>query len=100
MADKFVLRVAWQAETRPQRNLSVFVHLLDGSGSTIAQDDHSAPVYGWRPLTTWLADEVVRDVYTLPRLPGASAISYGLYDQRADGSFDNVIMYTLPVECR
>ena len=65
----------------------------------IAQDDHSAPVYGWRPLTSWVAGEVVRDVYTLPRLPDAAAVSYGLYEQRADGSFNNVIEYILPVEC-
>ena len=99
MMDKLILRVDWHADQKPTRDLSVFVHLLDSSGSVIAQDDHSAPVYGWRPLTTWVADEVVRDVYTLPRLPDASAISYGLYEQRADGSFNNVVAYTLPVEC-
>ena len=97
--DTIILRVAWHAEDHPLRDLSVFVHLLDASGSLIAQDDHSAPVYGWRPLTTWDAEEVVRDVYTLPRRPNAARISYGLYAQRADGSFENVVEYSLPVGC-
>ncbi|HVU10574.1 MAG TPA: DUF2723 domain-containing protein [Phototrophicaceae bacterium] len=99
LPDMLVLRIAWHAERKPTQDLSVFVHLLDHSGSMIAQDDHSAPVYGWRPLTSWVPGEVVRDVYTLPRKPNADAISYGLYWQRPDGSFDNVITYNLPVEC-
>jgi hypothetical protein len=99
MRDKIVLNVAWHTQTAPTRDLSVFVHLLDANGTLIAQDDHSAPVYGWRPITTWLPQEVVRDVYTLPLLPSAASIRYGLYEQRADGSFNNVIVYTLPVEC-
>ena len=41
----------------------------------------------------------MRDVYTLPRLPNAWAVNYGLYEQLADGSFNNVIAYTLPLEC-
>jgi hypothetical protein len=86
-------------EEKPERDLSVFVHLLDSGGSVVAQDDRSAPVFGWRPLTTWVPEEVVRDVYVLPRLPGALAVSYGLYEQRADGSFNNVVTYRLPVEC-
>lgn len=99
MRGKITLWVSWHAEEKPERDLSVFVHLLDGSGAVIAQDDHSAPVYGWRPLTTWLPEEIVRDVYTLPILPEAAAVNYGLYEQRADGSFNNVNSYTLPVEC-
>ncbi len=98
-ADKIVLRLAWHTHDQPQTDLSVFVHLLDDGGAVIAQDDRSAPVYGWRPLTSWVAGEVVRDVYALPRLPGASAVRYGLYEQRPDGSFNNVLDYMLPVEC-
>lgn len=99
MSSKIILSVAWHAEQKPERDLSVFVHLLDSAGSVLAQDDHSAPVYGWRPLTSWVPEEVVRDVYVLPRKPDASEVSYGLYEQRADGSFNNVVTYTLPVEC-
>ena len=99
MMGKLIVRIDWHTDHVPTRDLSVFVHLLDDSGAVIAQDDHSAPVYGWRPLTTWVADEVVRDVYMLPALPDSTAISYGLYEQRADGSFNNVVAYNLPVEC-
>lgn len=99
MYRKIMLWVSWHTDRKPERDLSVFVHLLDAEGSVIAQDDHSAPVYGWRPLTSWLPEEVVRDVYTLPRLPGAVMVDYGLYEQRADGSFNNVVSYRLPVEC-
>ncbi|MEP7291804.1 MAG: hypothetical protein ABI835_08465, partial [Chloroflexota bacterium] len=99
LPDKIVLRLAWHTDQKPERDLSVFVHLLDESDSVIAQADQNAPVYGWRPLTSWVAGEVVRDVYTLPRLPTAAAIRYGLYEQRTDGSFNNVVEYGLPVEC-
>ncbi len=99
LPDMLVLRVAWHAEKKPTQDLSVFVHLLDHGGTMIAQDDHSAPVYGWQPLTGWVPGEVVRDVYTLPRKPNAASVSYGLYWQRPDGSFDNVVTYKLPVEC-
>lgn len=100
LPDKMVLHIAWHTHLPPKQDYSVFVHLLDGAGKLIAQDDHSAPVYGWRPLTSWVAEEVVRDIYTLPRRADAATISYGLYRQRADGSFDDVLTYTLPVECR
>ncbi len=100
LPDKLILHVAWHTDTPPQQDYSVFVHLLDDAGSLIAQDDHSAPVYGWRPLTSWVANEVVRDVYTLPRRSDAATINYGLYRQLANGSFDDVVSYTLPVECR
>jgi hypothetical protein len=99
LPDKIVLRLAWHTDQQPGQDLSVFVHLLDDSGAVIAQDDRSAPVYGWRPLTTWVAQEIVRDVYALPRLPQAASLYYGLYEQRADGSFNNVVEYRLPVEC-
>jgi hypothetical protein len=99
MMGKLILRVDWHTDQKPTSDLSVFVHLLDSDDNVIAQDDHSAPVYGWRPLTTWVANEVVRDVYSLPDLQSAAAISYGLYEQRADGSFNNVVAYNLPVEC-
>lgn len=99
MPDKIILRVSWHTVEKPERDLSVFVHLLDANDNVIAQDDQSAPVYGWRPLTGWVENEVVRDVYTLPRDAAAAAVTYGLYEQRADGSFNNVIEYSLPVEC-
>jgi hypothetical protein len=96
---EIVLEVTWQAHQRPPRDLSVFVHLLDADGALLAQDDHSAPVYGWRPLTSWLPGEIVRDVYLLPRAPGGVNIAYGLYMQRADGSFENALHQQMPNPC-
>lgn len=98
--DQLRLEVTWAAPQTPQADLSVFVHLLDASGALLAQADQSAPVYSWRPLTTWQPGEAVRDIYTLPRLPNAAQIRFGLYHQQDDGSFENVVERTLPVECR
>jgi hypothetical protein len=97
--DSLQLWVGWGAADQPDQNLSVFVHLLDESGTMIAQADQSAPVYGWRPLTTWEAGEIVRDVYPLPRLDAGVMIRYGLYRQLETGEFQNEVEYELPVEC-
>lgn len=99
-ADRLLLSVTWGAPETPATDLSVFVHLLDDQGAMLAQSDQSAPVYGWRPLTTWLPGEAVRDVYALPNVTGAAQIRFGLYHQREDGSFENVLQRELPVECR
>lgn len=98
-AGSIILEVAWYAPIRPDRDLSVFVHLLDADGNLIAQGDQSAPVYGWRPLTTWEVGEVVRDMYVLPRLAGAQTIRYGLYQRLASGEFQNALEMEMPVEC-
>jgi hypothetical protein len=97
--DTINLAVDWYAPQAPARDLSVFVHLLDAAGERLAQADQAAPVYGWRPLTSWQADEIVRDIYPVPRQPGASRIRYGLYAQGADGSFENTIEYEVAVTC-
>jgi hypothetical protein len=98
-ADRLLLVVDWSSPVAPQQDLSVFVHLLDADGVLIAQDDRAAPVYGWRPLTTWAAGEQVRDIYTLPRLAEAVTIRYGLYTQNTDGSFRNDFEATIAVAC-
>lgn len=98
-ADALNLHVAWVSGSQPDHDLSVFVHLLDSSGTLIAQADQSAPVYGWRPLTTWEAGEVVRDIYPLPHLPLGELIHYGLYRQLPSGEFVNEYEYDMPVRC-
>jgi hypothetical protein len=98
-ADRLVLRVAWFTPDVPPRDLSVFVHLLDANDAVIAQGDQAAPVFGWRPLTTWTAGEIVRDVYTLPRLAESVRVRYGLYAQREDGTFVNMVEQEVAVEC-
>lgn len=94
-----LLTVEWRAPVQPAQDLSVFVHLLDAEGSLLAQADQSAPVYGWRPLTTWTAGEVIRDMYNLPRHAAAAQIRFGLYHQGAGGTFENVLDEGLPVVC-
>jgi hypothetical protein len=93
------LTVEWAAFAAPREDWSVFVHLLDGEGALLATGDQSAPVFGWRPLTTWAAGEVVRDVYTVPAVPGMAELAYGFYRQRPDGAFENAVTYRLPVDC-
>jgi hypothetical protein len=97
--DRIILEVAWFASAKPERDLSVFVHLLDGRGNIIAQCDQCAPVYGWRPTTIWEEGEVVRDIYPLRRVSGAETVRYGLYQQLPSGEFQNEIEFSIPVFC-
>jgi hypothetical protein len=101
--ERLLLTVDWQTAERPPEDLSVFVHALDAAGEIVAQGDQRAPVYGWRPLTTWLPGEQVRDVYPVP-LPEdvaatVTAVRYGLYRALDDGSFENVTERELPAAC-
>jgi hypothetical protein len=97
--DSIDLNVTWAAPQTPAQDLSVFVHVLDDEGNVIAQGDQFAPVYGLRPLTTWTAYELVRDVYPLPRLPNAKAVRYGLYRQLENGEFRNDYEFEVAVDC-
>lgn len=93
--------VIWQAGEAPTTDLSVFVHALDENGTLLAQGDQTAPVYGWRPLTTWLAEERLQDVYPIhdPAVNDAREIRYGLYRILPEGGFENVYEQTTPVIC-
>ena len=95
--DRLILDVVWQTDEIPERDLSVFVHALDADGVVVAQGDQFAPVYGWRPLTTWLAGERVRDVYVMDYPPAVETIRYGLYAVLAEGGFENVLVREVPV---
>ena len=97
--DTLVLDLIWLAPAAVERDLSVFVHLLDVDGAVIAQDDRSAPVYGWRPLTSWLPGELVHDLYILPNMSDAVLVRYGLYTATSDGGFENVMEHELEVAC-
>lgn len=101
-ADDITLHVIWQARQQPSRSPSVFVHLLaDGSPLPLAQADQRAPVYGLRPFTQWSPGEIIHDTYALPRLPGAAAVRFGLYEQNPAGEFTNYEAATLPLDtCR
>ncbi|HVO43313.1 MAG TPA: DUF2723 domain-containing protein [Aggregatilineales bacterium] len=89
-ADTIDLAVRWAALARPDADLSVFVHLLGPSNPVpIAQDDRSSPVYGLYRTTAWTSGEVIPDHYTLPRLPDADRVTFGMYDQPSPGKFEN-----------
>lgn len=87
--ERYVLEVIWLAQEPVSRDTSVFVHLLDETGAIIEQDDRSAPVYGWRPVTDFVPGERVRDFYTLPRTDNAAGLRFGLFYQDENGAFVN-----------
>lgn len=93
------LYVDWLALETPTRNLSVLVHLLDQDGNQVGNADQSAPVYGWRPMTTWQAHEVVQDVYPLPENVETTTIRFGLYEQLPTGEFQNYNVIDMANEC-
>jgi hypothetical protein len=78
----------WQAIAPQDRDLSVFVHLVDAAGTTVAQSD-GAPGCGQSPTSTWRPAEIVFDPHTieLPEdLPaGVYTVRAGLYNP-ADGT--------------
>jgi 4-amino-4-deoxy-L-arabinose transferase-like glycosyltransferase len=62
----------WRADTRPDRDYTVFVHLLDGAGELLAQHD-GPPCHDRYPTSVWLPGDLVPDdhVLTLPPRPAA-----------------------------
>ena len=82
--------VIWGADARPTGDPSIFVHL---TGDTPAPNPPNAdsryPVYGLYPFSQWSPGEIVRDDFTLPRLPDKTQVRIGLYDQDANGQFTN-----------
>lgn len=98
-SDGITLTVDWAAPQTPTEDLSVFVHLLDDEGALLAQADQSAPVYGWRPLTTWEPREVIRDIYALPPAARTGTVRYGLYRLLPGEAFEDVFEDALPLHC-
>lgn len=83
-AEALHLVLLWRAlANHPHVNAKVFVHLLDGSGQLVAQDD-GIPVSWTRPLATWQLGEQLLDVHSL--LPPAGipplgwSLRVGFYD--------------------
>jgi hypothetical protein len=99
-AERVVLEVVWQTDSVPPADWSVFVKAFDAAGALIGQGDQFAPVYGWRPLTTWAAGEQVRDFYPVAAAPEQIArLSYGLYRALPDGSFENLAEWDAALNC-
>lgn len=76
---EYVLELVWRAEREMEKNYKVFVHLVDQSGTILAQRD-LMPLNDTYPTTLWLSGEYVIDTYRLPILPGSAALRIGLYD--------------------
>ncbi len=83
--DGLDLTLYWQPEEEIGTSLTVFVHLFDGEGHIVAQQDQ-IPVGGTRPTTGWAPGEVIGDPYRLfvgmgvP--PGEYRVRVGWYDAR------------------
>ncbi|MHB9089908.1 MAG: hypothetical protein ACYC7H_00675, partial [Chloroflexota bacterium] len=80
--EKMVLTLYWKAETETDRRLKVFTHVL-GPAGVVAQSD-AEPADGARPLTGWVAGEVVTDTHPItlpaPLAVGEYGLEVGLYD--------------------
>jgi hypothetical protein len=76
------LQLYWLAQQRPAEDYTVFVHLLDGAGQLVAQQDNP-PVRGTRPTSTWEPGAVIVDPYDLSIpgdvAPGEVTLMVGLY---------------------
>jgi hypothetical protein len=62
------LALYWQAEDVPGRDYAVSVRPTDGGEplyveGRLVQEDHAQPVWGFYPMSRWVAGEVVRDDY-------------------------------------
>ncbi len=77
--------LTWEAVAESQGHYSVFVHLRDHNGRTVAQGD-SWPSQGLRPTGTWAVGERVRDPHLVPLPPDLAAGSYQLMVGLSSGS--------------
>jgi hypothetical protein len=77
------LVLVWTSAEVPAANYSVFVHLVDRAGNTVAQSD-SWPACGQAPTSAWRPGEYVFDphVLTLPAdlTGGEYLLRVGMYD--------------------
>ncbi|MFQ5855387.1 MAG: DUF2723 domain-containing protein [Anaerolineae bacterium] len=82
------VRLWWEPQVDAQRDYSVFVHLIDGSGQPIGQADVRYPA-GWLTQGT-----LIEDAYRLPVLPtvppGEYAVIAGFYFTPPEGGFQRL----------
>ena len=80
--DDLHLRLYWQADTKPERDYTIFVHVLDASGELVAQRDNM-PRDETFPTTHWPVSQLINDFHHIP-LPsdmpaGEYRIVIGMY---------------------
>ncbi|MCE7981007.1 MAG: hypothetical protein DYG89_07425 [Caldilinea sp. CFX5] len=77
------VRLVWSATTQPQRDYTLFVHLVDENGVPLAQNDRQ-PLGGFYPTSAWEPGIWVEELYqlTVPAdlAPGRYRLVTGLYD--------------------
>jgi hypothetical protein len=95
-ADSLVVSLIWHALGTPAAGEKVFVHLVDGEGTLVAQSD-ALPAAGYT-TDQWIAGEYVVDVHTLA-LPAALAATenWGERVQLRTGMYDPITGNRLPV---
>lgn len=75
--DTLTVTLHWRALRPPVADYTVFVHLLDAGGETIAQHD-GQPVSGAYPTSVWDEGEAVADEHSLSLPPDPSPGDYWL----------------------
>jgi 4-amino-4-deoxy-L-arabinose transferase-like glycosyltransferase len=80
--------LVWRDELPLEGDYRVFLHLMDGNESLLAQDD-GVPADWTRPTTTWRPGEIIVDHYSL-QVPadtaaGAAYLWAGMYDPGGSG---------------
>jgi hypothetical protein len=73
--DDLRLVLYWQAHARPERDYTVFVHVLDAAGELVAQRDNM-PVDNTFPTTRWPVGPSIDDVHLVPLPPDMPAGEY------------------------
>ena len=85
--ETFTVTIVWRAEAHPEADYTAFVHLVDESGTLVAQDDHP-PLEGEYRTSFWALGDVVRDTYQLTldstQPPCACTLQVGMYDPVAN----------------
>ncbi len=97
------LTVLWRVASPVEADVTVFAHLLDGSGSLAAQAD-GYPLLGMLPFWLWQPGETMRDCRGFgPLTPGEYTIVLGLWEPvtgerwAVQGSDEEVV--SLSVSC-
>ncbi|HEX6511714.1 MAG TPA: hypothetical protein VF157_05410, partial [Chloroflexota bacterium] len=73
------ITLVWRALGEPDRDYTVFVHVLNASGQLVAQAD-GQPAGGDFPTSAWRSGDVVVDRHRLPKLlPGSLSVEVGFY---------------------
>ncbi|HXV42603.1 MAG TPA: hypothetical protein VEC96_06040, partial [Anaerolineae bacterium] len=76
------LMLYWQALAAPQADYTVFAHLRNATGETVAQKD-GPPASGAYPTGLWAAGEIIKDEISIPLEgvePGQYSLVVGMYD--------------------